>query len=77
MPVPTQMPSELRAVRGGTEPGLAIRAEVAVVADGHRHAEAVLQVSADRHAGQPHVRRYDDVARLRFDHARHGDADGR
>ena len=35
---------------GGAQPGLAVGAQVAVVADGHGHVEAALQVRADRHA---------------------------
>ena len=77
MPVPTQMPKALLRLAGGAQPGLAVGAQVAVVADGHGHVEAAFQVRADRHAGEAHVGRDDDMARLRLDDARHGDADGR
>ena len=77
MPVPTQMSNGASGLAGGAEPGLAVGAQVAVVADGHGHVEAGLQVRADRHAREAHVRRDHDIARLRLDDARHGDADGR
>jgi hypothetical protein len=64
-------------VASGTEPSLAQRAEITVVAEGHRHLVPVLEVSTDGHSIEIHVGSHHHPPRLRINHPGHGNADGR